>query len=160
MKSRDVARAVILTALAVALSPLAIPIGISKVMPAQHMINVVAAAMLGPVYAVAIATATAIIRNLLGTGTPLAFPGGMIGAFLAAMAYLRWRKTLAAGAGEVIGTGLLGALLSVWIVAPIIMNKTMAVGVMVLAFSLSSIVGALLGVLVLHVLKKAGVWQP
>jgi energy-coupling factor transport system ATP-binding protein len=160
MKSRDVARAVVLTALAVALSPLAVPVGISKVMPAQHMINVVAAVMLGPAYAVTVAAATAVIRNFLGTGTALAFPGGMIGALTAALAYRWLRRTAAAAAGELVGTGLLGALASAWLVAPLIMKKGMALAAMMLAFGLSSLVGAVLGLLVLHVLRKAGIWQP
>lgn len=47
MKTRNVARAVILTAIAVALSPFFIPVGISKCFPAQHMVNVLSAVMLG-----------------------------------------------------------------------------------------------------------------
>jgi energy-coupling factor transport system ATP-binding protein len=85
MKTKDVARAVILVAIAVALSPFFIPVGISKCFPAQHMVNVLGAVMLGPGYAVAIATIAAIIRNILGLGTILAFPGGMLGAFWQAL---------------------------------------------------------------------------
>ena len=55
MKTKNVARAVILVAIAVALSPVFIPVGISKCFPAQHMVNVIGAVMLGPWYAVAIA---------------------------------------------------------------------------------------------------------
>ncbi|MFZ0135063.1 MAG: energy coupling factor transporter S component ThiW [Desulfobacterales bacterium] len=82
MHTKKVARAVILTAAAVALSPFFIPVGITKCFPAQHMINVLAAVMLGPAYAVGIAFAAAFLRNILGLGTLLAFPGGMIGAVL------------------------------------------------------------------------------
>jgi energy coupling factor transporter S component ThiW len=74
MQSKDVSKAVILVAMAVALSPFFIPVGISKCFPAQHMINVIAAVMLGPLYAVAIALASAIIRNILGLGTFWLFP--------------------------------------------------------------------------------------
>ena len=80
MKTKIIARAVILVAIAVALSPFFIPVGISKCFPAQHMVNVLAAVMLGPWYAVVIALVSGIIRNILGLGTLLAFPGGMIGA--------------------------------------------------------------------------------
>lgn len=159
MQTRKVARAVILVAIAVALSPIFIPLGFIKLFPAQHMINVIGGVMLGPWYAVGIATAAAIIRNLLGVGTPLAFPGGMIGAFLAGWAYILFRRTYAAAIGEVLGTGLLGALVSVWLVAPMIMKKTMAVSVMIGAFAASSLAGAVLGVAALEVLRKAGIWQ-
>lgn len=160
METRRVAQAVILVAIAVALSPIFIPLGFIKLFPAQHMINVLGGAMLGPWYAVGIAAAAAIIRNLLGVGTPLAFPGGMIGAFLAGWAYILFRRTYAAAIGEVLGTGLLGALVSVWLVAPMIMKKTMAVSVMIGAFSASSAAGALLGLLALQLLRKAGIWRP
>ena len=110
MKTRNIARAVILVAIAVALSPIFIPVGISKCFPAQHMINVIAAVMLGPVYAVAIAAAAAIIRNILGLGTLLAFPGGMIGAFLAGLAYRYFKNMYLAGAGEIIVHPLPGLL--------------------------------------------------
>ena len=160
MKSRKVARAVILVAIAVALSPFFIPVGITKCFPAQHMVNVISAVMLGPVYAVVIATAAGIIRNIMGLGTLLAFPGGLIGAFLAGLAYRWFRNMYAAGAGEVIGTGLLGSLVSVWIVAPLLMGKTMAVGALMLAFSVSTLGGTIIGILILHLLRRVGIWKP
>ncbi len=159
METRKVARAVILVAMAVTLSPLFIPLGFVKLFPAQHMINVIGGVMLGPWYALGIATAAAIIRNLLGVGTPLAFPGGMIGAFMAGWAYLLLRRTYAAALGEVIGTGLLGALVSIWVVAPMIMKKTMAAWAMMGAFAASSLAGAVLGIVALQLLRKAGIWQ-
>jgi energy-coupling factor transport system ATP-binding protein len=160
METKKIARAVILVAMAVALSPIFIPVGFIKLFPAQHMINVIGAVMVGPWYALGVATAAAIIRNILGVGTPLAFPGGMIGAFLAGMAYRAFKSIYGAAVGEVIGTGLLGALVSLWIVAPMIMKKTMAASVLMGAFASSSILGAILGVLVLQILRKAGIWNP
>lgn len=160
MKTRDVARAVILVAIAVALSPFFIPIGISKCFPAQHMVNVIGAVMLGPWYAVAIAFAAAVIRNILGLGTLLAFPGGMIGALLAGLAFRYTKNIYGAGVGEVIGTGILGALVSVWIIGPVFLGREMAVGTMVIAFSVSTIGGSILGLVALHLLKKTRIWQP
>lgn len=160
MKTRDVARAVILVAIAVALSPVFIPVGISKCFPAQHMINVLSAVMLGPAYAVGIATIAGIIRNILGLGTLLAFPGGMIGAFLAGLAYWKFKNIYAAGVGEVIGTGLLGSLASVWIVAPLFIGKTMALATLMIAFSVSTLGGSIIGIIALHLLRKGGIWQP
>ena len=159
MKTRDVAYAVIFVAMAVALSPIFIPVGIAKCFPAQHMINVIAAVMLGPVYAVGIATAAGIIRNLSGLGTLFAFPGGMIGALLAGLAYRGFKNIYAAGLGEIIGTGLLGALASAWIVAPLFMQKTMALATLIVAFGISTVGGTVIGILALHVLRKAGIWK-
>jgi energy coupling factor transporter S component ThiW len=160
MKTRDVARAVILVAIAVALSPVFIPVGISKCFPAQHMVNVLSAVMLGPFYAVAIAAVSAVIRNILGLGTLLAFPGGMIGALLAGLAYRTLKNIYIAGLGEVIGTGLLGALVSAWIVAPTLMGRTMALATLIIAFSVSTVGGSVIAILALNLLRKAGIWKP
>ena len=159
METRDVARAVILVAIAVALSPIFIPVGIAKCFPAQHMVNVISAVMLGPAYAVGIATISGIIRNILGLGTLLAFPGGMIGAFLAGLAYRATKNIYIAAFGEIIGTGLLGSLASVWIIAPLFLGKTMALGVLMVAFSSSTLAGAIIGIVALHLLRKGGIWQ-
>ncbi len=160
MKTRDIARAAVLVALAVALSPLFIPVGIAKCYPAQHMVNVLAAVLLGPGYAVWIAFCAALLRNLFGLGTLLAFPGGMIGALLAGLAFRLFRRSWAAALGEVIGTGLLGALASAWIVAPLLLQKAVATGTLVVAFSLSALAGALIALLLLPILRKAGLWRP
>lgn len=160
MKTKNIARAVILVAIAVALSPFFIPVGFSKCFPAQHMVNVLAAVMLGPWYAVVIALVAGIIRNILGLGTLLAFPGGMIGALLAGLAYQAFRNVYLAGLGELIGTGLLGALASAWIVGPIFMDKSMAVGTLIIAFSVSTLGGTIIGMIALHLLRKVKIWQP
>lgn len=76
-----------LVAVAVILSSFSIPIGASRCFPIQHMVNVIAAVFLGPVYGVSMAFCTALIRNLLGTGSLLAFPGSMVGAFISAMVF-------------------------------------------------------------------------
>lgn len=160
MKTKEVARAVILVAIAVALSPFFIPVGISKCFPAQHMVNVLSAVTLGPAYAVGIAAIAAIIRNILGLGTLLAFPGGMIGALLAGLAYRASRNIYLAGLGEIVGTGLLGSLASVWIVAPLFMGKTLALATLMLAFSVSTLGGTIIGIIALHFLRKGGILEP
>jgi len=124
------------------------------------MINVIGAVMLGPAYAVGIAAAAAIIRNILGVGTLLAFPGGMIGAFLAGLAYRSFKNIYLAGLGEIVGTGLLGALASAWLVAPLLMGKSMALATLIVAFSVSTMGGSIIGIVALHLLRKAGIWKP
>jgi len=156
----DVARAVILVAVAVALSPFFIPVGIAKCFPAQHLVNLLSAVMLGPAYAVAIAAMAAVIRNILGLGTLLAFPGGMIGALVAGLAYRATKNMYIAGLGEVVGTGVLGSLVSVWIVAPLIMGKPMALATLMVAFSVSTLGGTVFGFVALHLLRKGGIWAP
>ena len=160
MTTIDVARAVILVAVAVALSPFFIPVGIAKCFPAQHLVNLLSAVMLGPAYAVAFAAMAAVIRNILGLGTLLAFPGGMIGALVAGLAYRATKNMYIAGLGEVVGTGVLGSLVSVWIVAPLIMGKPMALATLMVAFSVSTLGGTIFGFVALHLLRKGGIWAP
>ena len=94
-KVQKLTLAAVLVALGVALSPFYIPVGVARVFPIQHMVNVIAGSLLGPVYAVTMAFVTSLIRNILGTGSLLAFPGSMVGALLAGLAakYIKesWR---------------------------------------------------------------------
>jgi energy-coupling factor transport system ATP-binding protein len=124
------------------------------------MVNVLSAVMLGPWYALGIAAAAAIIRNVLGVGTLLAFPGGMIGALLAGLAFRAFKNVYAAGVGEIVGTGLLGSFASVWIVAPLLMGKGMALTALMVAFSLSTLTGTAIAIVALRFLRKGGIWQP
>ena len=71
-----------LVALGVALSALSIPVGPARVFPFQHLLNVVAGVLLGPAHAVLAAFAISVLRNALGTGTVLAFPGSIFGALV------------------------------------------------------------------------------
>ena len=73
INTRKIAASGMLAAVAVALSAFSIPIGASKCFPIQHLCNVIAGVFLGPAYGVAMAFCTSLIRNLMGTGSLLAF---------------------------------------------------------------------------------------
>ena len=92
---KKLAVAGMMTAVGVVLSTFYIPVGMSKCFPVQHLLNVLAGVFLGPYYAVGFAFCTSLIRNLMGTGSLLAFPGSMVGAFCCGMAY-RYAKKLPA----------------------------------------------------------------
>src|SRR5512139_995238 len=157
IQTRAVARAVILVALGVVLSPFtSIPIGVARINPTQHFVNVVGAVLLGPWWAAGVALIIAILRNALGTGTLLAFPGGMIGAFLAGLLFRATRNIYVSALGEIVGTGLFGALVSALLVAPVLMGKSMALGALILAFSGSTVLGSIIGILGLKLLERAG----
>lgn len=117
------------------------PAGIAKAYPVQHAVNVLAAVMLGPGPAVAIAFVIALLRNMLGLGSLLAFPGGMIGAFLAGYLYRKFGRKYFAALGEVIGTGIIGALFSVPF-AKILMGTSFGALFFIPPFLVSSIAGA------------------
>src|SRR5690625_4504946 len=89
------------------------PAGVAKAYPVQHAINVMAAVILGTGPAVTIAFIIGVLRNLLGLGSLLAFPGGMIGAFLAGILYKHFKHNIAAAFGEVLGTCVIGSLFGV-----------------------------------------------
>ena len=154
--TRLIAYSVALAALAVALSPLSIPTGIAKVSPTQHFINVIAGALVGPWWGLAVALVTSLVRNALGLGTPLAFPGSVFGVVLAGLAYRYTRNAYFTALGEVVGTGLIGATVGALLVAPWLMGKDIALTVLILPFLLSSVVGAALGVAGLMVLRRLG----
>ena len=58
------------------------PVFGSKCAPVQHMVNILCAVFLGPWYGVGVAFGASLIRNLLGVGSLMAFPGSMCGALL------------------------------------------------------------------------------
>jgi energy-coupling factor transport system ATP-binding protein len=158
LKTRKTAYAVVLVAIGVTLAPFtSFPIGIAKVNPTQHFVNVMAAVLLGPWWAALTAMVIWILRNAMGVGTLLAFPGGMIGAFLAGCAFRILRKPWAAAAGEIIGTGGIAPVVSALLVAPFLMGKAIPLLALVPSFACSTVAGALLGLLALRLLRRVGV---
>src|SRR5919201_6959275 len=91
--AQRLALAAALVALGTVLGTVSVPVGPARVAPFQHMINVVAGVMLGPWYAVLVAFGISVLRNALGTGTFLAFPGSMFGAFFVGAFYHYVRRT-------------------------------------------------------------------
>ncbi|WP_208590386.1 energy coupling factor transporter S component ThiW [Gracilibacillus suaedae] len=134
------------------------PTGIAKAYPVQHAVNVMAAVTLGPAPAVIIAFTIGLLRNLLGIGTLLAFPGGMIGALLAGYLYRWTRKKGLASVGEIIGTGVIGALLSVPF-AKILMGSSVGALAFLPGFLVSSVTGSIIGLLILSKVKHTTLMQ-
>ena len=83
---KKLALAGVFCALAVVGSLISFPVLGSKCAPVQHIVNVLCAVILGPGYGLGVAFAASLLRNLLGVGTLLAFPGSMIGALLGGLA--------------------------------------------------------------------------
>ena len=98
---RKLALAGILVAVGIVCSPLSVPVGASRCAPVQHLINILGGVFLGPGYAVGMAFVTSLLRNLMGTGTLLAFPGSMCGAFLCGILY-KYGKRLPGICGRVV----------------------------------------------------------
>lgn len=83
----------ILAAVAVVGSLFSFPVFGSKCAPVQHMVNILCAVTVGPWWALAQAFIASLIRNLLGLGSPLAFPGSMCGALLGGLLYKYGKET-------------------------------------------------------------------
>lgn len=155
-RTRKLALAGLLTAVAVVGGMFSIPLGAAKCSPVQHMVNVMAAILLGPGYAVGSAFTAALIRNLIGTGSLLAFPGSMVGALLAGLLYRKTQHLAGAFVGEVVGTGILGAMLS-YPVATMLMGKPAALFGFVPAFLINTVAGASVAILVIGALNRTDV---
>ena len=155
--TKKLALAGVLTAIAVVGSLFSIPVLGAKCSPVQHMVNVIAGVVLGPWYAVGMAFVASLLRNLMGLGSILAFPGSMIGALLCGLLYKAYPKLPVAYIGEVFGTGILGGMASYPLAAWLMNNTTAALFTFVPSFLVSTAVGALISVLVLSTLKRTNV---
>ena len=156
INTKKLVTAAMLVALTVALSGFSIPIGASRCYPIQHLVNILCAVFLGPAWGVAAAFCTSLIRNLMGTGSLLAFPGSMVGALLAGLMYKYSHKLTLTYIGELFGTGVLGGLLC-FPVASYLMGQTTAIFAYVLPFFMSSLTGTCIAFVFLGVLYKSGI---
>lgn len=155
--TKKLALAGLFTAAAVAGSLLSLPIAGSKCAPVQHMVNILAAVLLGPGWGVAIAFCASLLRNLMGLGSLMAFPGSMIGAVCCRLVYYKVRSLAAACVAEAFGTGILGGLCA-YPVAKLLMGLVpAAVTVYIIPFLISTVAGSILAFLLLGILQKNGV---
>lgn len=146
-----------LVAVIIALSGFYIPVGPSKCFPIQHMVNVLAAVLLGPWWGVLIAFTASLLRNLMGTGTLLAFPGSMIGALCCGLVYSWTKKYFPTFAAEILGTGVLGGIVAFPVAAFVMGNKTAALLTFVVPFLVSTCGGTILAAVIVLALDKAHV---
>ena len=156
--TRKLALAGILTAVAVVGSMLSFPVFGSRCAPVQHMVNILCAVLLGPWYGVGVAFAASLLRNLLGLGSLLAFPGSMCGALLCGLGYRLTKNLPVTLLCEIFGTGILGGLLS-YPIAIAFMGKTageLAFYAYVLPFLISTIGGSVLAGILVVTLEKTG----
>ncbi len=130
-----------------------IPLGFAKIFPIQHFANVISAVLLGPWYAVIQAFLTSTLRNMMGTGSLFAFPGSMIGAFLAAIVFAKTKRMSLAALGEVIGTGILGAM-ATYPIGLLFLGQEATLFGLVPSFLMSSFAGALLAYSLLKVMSR------
>ncbi len=99
-----------LIALGVVISPI---LRVEGMCPMAHFINIVCAVLMGPWYSLLCATLIGLIRMALMAIPPIALTGAVFGAFLSGVFYrVSKGKLIFAVLGEVIGTGVIGAIAS------------------------------------------------
>ncbi|MGQ9759264.1 MAG: energy coupling factor transporter S component ThiW [Candidatus Methanomethylicaceae archaeon] len=168
--TRSATKRIVLSAIMIALGttfsifPGAIPIGPTKVFPFQHMINGITGVIMGPFIGGFIALGIGILRISIGTGTFFAIPGGIPGALVVGIIYHYLKKSDWVALTEPIGTAI-GALISAFLVAPFLgtpalppfMGITTQWQLFIIFFSMSSVPGAILGLIILLALRRRGV---
>lgn len=160
-KTKKLCIAGILCAVAVVGSLFSFPVFGSKCAPVQHMVNILCAVLLGPAYGVSVAFVASLIRNILGLGSLMAFPGSMIGACLCGLAYWKTKNLPMTLLAEVFGTAILGGLCA-YPVAILFMGKNagdIAFYAYIVPFLISTVGGSVISGVLLGALKKTGAFQ-
>lgn len=141
-------------ALGVVISPI---LRVEGMCPMAHFINVTCAVMLGPWYAFVCALAIGIIRMTCMGIPPLALTGAVFGAFLSGLLYrLSKGRILFAVLGEVIGTGIIGAILSYPVMTLLWGRTGLTWFFYVPSFIGGTLIGGSIGYLFLKHLQKTG----
>lgn len=157
--TKRIALAGVLTAIAVVGSMLSFPVAGSKCASVQHMVNILAAVTLGPWWGVGIAFAASLLRNILGLGSLMAFPGSMVGALCCGLMYMGTRKLAPTCVAEALGTGILGGI-AAYPVAKFLMGaEPVGLFVYVVPFLVSTVAGSILAFALITVLEKGGVFR-
>ena len=154
--------AAILCAVAVVGSMFSFPVFGSKCSPVQHIVNVLCAVLLGPWYGLGAAFIASLLRNLLGLGSLLAFPGSMCGALLCGLIYKKFGKIIPTLVAEVFGTGVIGGLLAYPIAIAFmgVSAANVAFYAYIVPFLISTVAGSLIaGVLVLALQRNGTLTQ-
>lgn len=124
-RTRKLTLAGILTAVAVLGGVFSFPVLGSRCAPVQHLVNILAAVFLGPLWGIGVAFSASLLRNIAGLGSLMAFPGSMIGALACGIVYYYTRRLGLTCVAEALGTGVFGAL-AAYPVAALLMGLTPA----------------------------------
>ena len=123
--------------------------------PFQHFVDVVAAVFLGPWYACAAAFLCGIMRMISGR-TIQAVAGAVFGPILGGLLYRKTKSIWLTFVGEVIGTGIVGALVSYPLMKWFYGLDAQQWYYYVPFYTPSAVVGGAMGVAVLFILKRSG----
>lgn len=123
--------------------------------PMQHFINVTCAVFLGPVYALVCAILIGVIRMITMGIPPLALTGAIFGATLSGVLYIvSKKKIIFAVIGEIVGTGIIGAIVSYPVMALLMGKSGLTLMFYVPSFVTATIMGGSIAFIFLVALKK------
>lgn len=143
-----------MVALGVVISPI---LRVEGMCPMAHFINVTCAVLMGPYWAFLCALLIGIIRMAVMGIPPLALTGAIFGAFLSGMFYrLSKGKLVWAFLGEVIGTGIIGAIISYPVMTFIWGRSGLTWFFYVPSFIAGTLIGGSIAFIFLRQLVKAG----
>ncbi|MCR5778286.1 MAG: energy coupling factor transporter S component ThiW [Lachnospiraceae bacterium] len=142
-------------ALGVVISPI---LRVEGMCPMAHFINISVAVFLGPQYAFICAVTIGILRMVLMGIPPLALTGAVFGATLSGVLYrVSKGKLIAAVIGEVIGTGIIGAIVSYPVMTYLWGRGGLSLFFYVPSFICGTLIGGSIAYLVLKRMASTGV---
>lgn len=124
--------------------------------PMQHFINVVCSVLLGPWYSLGCALMIGLLRMSLMGISPLALTGAIFGAFLSGVLYKRHKSLISACIGEVIGTGIIGSMVSFPVMKFIAGDSRVALFTFTPSFVIATIIGSSIAYALLKALSNNG----
>jgi thiW protein len=172
--ARTVALIVVLSVLGLVLAPFFwFPFLGTRAFPGQHLVNVLAGILLGPVRSIPVPVIVGTVRLMLGIGTVFAYPGGIPGTIMVGLfqrfvtgRFRDHRIRYLSAFAEPIGTVLIGGTLSLLIIGPLLnvpsivdllSRETVIAALLTFwaGWAVSSVIGASIGYVVTMVLSRA-----
>ncbi len=159
MKSNNYVLRMVMLAFFVALGVVISPIlRIEGMCPMAHLINITCAVFMGPGYAVLCAFLIGIIRMMVMGIPPLALTGAVFGAALSGILYkVSGKKIFMAVLGEIIGTGIIGAIVSYPVMTYICGREGLSWFFYVPSFICGTLIGGSIAFILLLRLEAVGV---
>ncbi|WP_092059914.1 energy coupling factor transporter S component ThiW [Butyrivibrio sp. INlla14] len=159
MKKRSSLLKMVTLAMFVAMGVVISPIlRVEGMCPMAHLINITCAVFMGPGYAFLCALLIGIIRMAFMGIPPLALTGAVFGAALSGIFYkLSKGKIIAAVLGEIIGTGIIGAIVSYPVMTYLWGREELTLFFYVPSFIMGTLIGGSIALVLLLHLKATGV---